>query len=93
MLGAKMMVYVIYKIRNYLSEKVSNLLFFFLEILKVFGKACSADKQILKMTASQKEYIVSMHNRMRNKIALGQIKNYSPAAKMPCFVRINLKIH
>lgn len=38
------------------------------------------------MDASQKEYIVKLHNRMRNRIAMGEIKKYSPAAKMPCFV-------
>lgn len=38
------------------------------------------------MDSSQKEYIVKLHNRMRNKLALGEIKKYSPAAKMPCFV-------
>lgn len=54
--------------------------------MKGYGNACSADKQLLKMTSTQREYIVKLHNRMRNKIALGQIKNYSPAAKMPSFV-------
>lgn len=47
---------------------------------------CSADKQLLKWTNPRKEFIVKLHNRMRNKIALGQIKNYSSAAKMPAFV-------
>lgn len=37
------------------------------------------------MNTSQKEYIVKLHNRMRNKIALGQIPKYSSAAKMPSF--------
>lgn len=51
----------------------------------IFGETCSPDKAVLKMDASQKEYIVKLHNRMRNKIAMGEIKKYSPAAKMPCF--------
>lgn len=53
-----------------------------------FGKDCSADRQILQMNSEQKEYIVKLHNRMRNKLALGEIPKYSSAAKMPAFVRI-----
>lgn len=40
------------------------------------------------MNNEQKEYIVKLHNRMRNKLALGEIPKYNPAAKMPAFVRI-----
>lgn len=51
-----------------------------------FGSACSPDRVIVKMTNKQKEYILKLHNRMRNKLALGEIHGYSPAAKMPVFV-------
>lgn len=44
------------------------------------------------MTNSRKEYIVKLHNRMRNKLAMGEIKGYEPAAKMPCFVSDGHKI-
>lgn len=56
--------------------------------VQTYGATCSPDKAILKIDESQKEYIVKLHNRMRNKIAMGQIDKYSPAAKMPCFVSI-----
>lgn len=45
------------------------------------------------MTKSQKEYILKLHNEMRNQIALGKIHGYKPAAKMPTFVRLNLIIN
>lgn len=53
-----------------------------------FGSSCSADRVIVKMTNEQKEYILKLHNRMRNKLALGEIQGYSPATKMPVFVSI-----
>lgn len=56
--------------------------------IQIFGETCSPDKAVLKMDASQKEYIVKLHNRMRNKIAMGEIKKYNPAAKMPSLVSI-----
>lgn len=45
------------------------------------------------MDSKQKEYIVKLHNRMRNKLAMGQLTKYSPAAKMPCFVGVRLKFY
>lgn len=51
-----------------------------------FGSSCSPDRVIVKMTNEQREYILKLHNRMRNKLALGEIRGYSPAAKMPVFV-------
>lgn len=51
-----------------------------------YGFSCSPDRIIVKMTNEQKEYILKLHNRMRNKLALGEIDGYSPAAKMPVFV-------
>lgn len=54
-----------------------------------FGSSCSPDRVIVKMTNEQKEYILKLHNRMRNALALGEIWRYSPAAKMPVFVSRN----
>lgn len=74
----------------YDNEKLVSSFFFFKSplgaLVQIFGESCSADKAVLKMDSSQKEYIVKLHNRMRNRIAMGEIKKYSSAAKMPCFV-------
>lgn len=37
------------------------------------------------MDKSQKETILKLHNKMRNKIAMGEMKQFGPAAKMPVF--------
>lgn len=37
------------------------------------------------MDQQQKETILEIHNKLRNKIAMGEMKEFSPAAKMPCF--------
>lgn len=79
------------KLVVYMIMKSLFLLFFFFKsplgaFVQIFGESCSADKAVLKMDSSQKEYIVKLHNRMRNRIAMGEIKKYSSAAKMPCFV-------
>lgn len=38
------------------------------------------------MDSARKELILQLHNKMRNEIAMGEMKTYSAAAKMPCFV-------
>lgn len=50
-----------------------------------FGEACSTDAEIVEMDKQQKEIIVKLHNKMRNKIAMGEMKEFDSAAKMPVF--------
>lgn len=37
------------------------------------------------MDKDEKDTILKLHNKMRNKIAMGEMKEYGPAAKMPVF--------
>ncbi|XP_055304330.1 antigen 5 like allergen Cul n 1-like [Sitodiplosis mosellana] len=41
------------------------------------------DLNLLEMSTNQKDHIVRLHNRLRNKIALGEIRRFDSASRMP----------
>lgn len=45
------------------------------------------ENTVVLMDTLKIQNILKLHNTMRNQIALGQIKNYATAAKMPVMVR------
>lgn len=59
--------------------------------LQRFGASCSPDRAIIKMSTKHKLYILQIHNRMRNEIALGRIPGYETASRMPMLVSIYLQ--
>lgn len=59
--------------------------------LQDYGETCPQDRAFVEFDDFQKEFIVRLHNRMRNKIALGEVRKFNTAARMPALVSIPLK--
>lgn len=60
-------------------------------LLQDYGETCPEDRAFVEFDDFQKEYIVRLHNRMRNKIALGEVKKFNTAARMPALVSIQIE--
>lgn len=52
-----------------------------------FDINCPANKTLIELTEDNKEYILDIHNKFRNTIALGAVDGYEPAARMTTMVR------
>lgn len=55
----------------------------------VFGTECSKDRAVIPLKKRQKTFILELHNRMRNKIALGHLDGYESAQRMPILVNLD----
>lgn len=53
-----------------------------------FDLNCPANKTLIELTEDNKEYILDVHNKYRNSIALGAVDGYEPATRMTTMVRI-----
>lgn len=60
----------------------------FFSILQDFSgyDSNTEDRYQLDISSSQKDYIVKLHNELRNKVALGQIGRLGSASRMPALV-------
>lgn len=52
-----------------------------------FDLNCPANKTLIELTDDNKEYILDVHNKFRNTIALGAVDGYEPATRMTTMVR------
>lgn len=57
-----------------------------------FDINCPANKTLIELTDENKEYILDIHNKFRNTIALGAVDRYEPAARMTTMVRNSAQI-
>uniref|UniRef100_F5GTY0 Venom allergen-1 n=1 Tax=Simulium guianense TaxID=445764 RepID=F5GTY0_SIMGU len=48
-----------------------------------FVSSCPRDRELVPMSTKRKNLLLMLHNRMRNKIALGKQKGYKQAKRMP----------
>jgi hypothetical protein len=55
-----------------------------------FVRTCPADRHQIPMSTKRKNLLLMLHNRMRNKVALGKLKGYKPAKRMPVLVKLKM---
>jgi hypothetical protein len=55
-----------------------------------FAAACPEKKHLVPMSSKLKNLLLTMHNRIRNKVALGQLQGYEPAKRMPILVKLSI---
>uniref|UniRef100_D1FPS5 Venom allergen-1 n=1 Tax=Simulium nigrimanum TaxID=683695 RepID=D1FPS5_SIMNI len=48
-----------------------------------FVASCPRDRELVPMSTKRKNLLLMLHNRMRNKVALGKQKGYKQAKRMP----------
>nr|ACH56844.1 salivary secreted antigen-5 related protein [Simulium vittatum] len=48
-----------------------------------FVSSCPRDRQLVPMSTKRKNLLLMLHNRMRNKVALGKLEGYQQAKRMP----------
>jgi hypothetical protein len=51
-----------------------------------FVGTCPRDRHLVPMSTKRKNLLLMMHNRMRNKVALGKLEGYEQAKRMPILV-------
>jgi hypothetical protein len=52
-----------------------------------FAWSCPQGRHLVPMSTKRKNLLLMMHNRMRNKVALGHLEGYEQAKRMPILVK------